>query len=138
MAVAAGALAIGSAVWAAGFADAAKWIWGIGTVPVATGLLLSMVRDLRAGRMGVDAIAFISMAAAMLLGETLAGGCRGHHVRRWQCARGFCRWPCRARIEIAGRSGPSGGGTVSPMAVWKMFRSTVSRLAMPSWFVPVK
>jgi heavy metal translocating P-type ATPase len=73
IAVAGGALAIGSAVWAAGFADAAKWIWGVGTVPVATGLLLSMVRDLRAGRMGVDAIAFISMAAAMLLGETLAG-----------------------------------------------------------------
>jgi len=73
IAVAGGALAIGSAVWAAGFADAAKWIWGVGTVPVATGLLLSMVRDLRAGRMGVDAIAFLSMAAAMLLGETLAG-----------------------------------------------------------------
>jgi heavy metal translocating P-type ATPase len=32
-----------------------------------------MLRDLRAGRMGVDSIAFVSMAGALFLGETLAG-----------------------------------------------------------------
>ncbi|MGE0700230.1 MAG: heavy metal translocating P-type ATPase [Hyphomicrobiaceae bacterium] len=32
-----------------------------------------MLRDLLAGRLGVDAIAFVSMTAAVLLGETLAG-----------------------------------------------------------------
>ena len=42
-------------------------------MPVAVGLLLSMIRDLSAGRVGVDAIALLSMAAAILLGETLAG-----------------------------------------------------------------
>jgi cation transport ATPase len=73
IAVAGGALAIGVAAWAAGFGQAATWIWGIGTVPVAAGLLLSMIRDLLAGRVGVDAIAFVSMSAAILLGETLAG-----------------------------------------------------------------
>jgi P-type E1-E2 ATPase len=32
-----------------------------------------MVRDLLAGRMGVDAVAFVSMSAALALGENLAG-----------------------------------------------------------------
>jgi cation transport ATPase len=32
-----------------------------------------MTRDLLAGRIGVDAIALVSMTAALLLGETLAG-----------------------------------------------------------------
>jgi heavy metal translocating P-type ATPase len=45
----------------------------MGTAPVAVGLLLSMTRDLLAGRVGVDAIALLSMSAALLLGETLAG-----------------------------------------------------------------
>src|SRR5262245_30634362 len=71
--VAAGALVIGVIAWAAGFGTAAKWIWGIGTASVASGLLLSMARDVLAGRVGVDVIAFVSMAAAVLLGETLAG-----------------------------------------------------------------
>ena len=32
-----------------------------------------MLRDFLAGRVGVDAIAFVSMTAALLLGENLAG-----------------------------------------------------------------
>jgi cation transport ATPase len=32
-----------------------------------------MVRDLLAGRLGVDAVAFVSMSAALILGEGLAG-----------------------------------------------------------------
>ena len=73
IAVASGALAIGLAAWASGFEQVATWVWGMGTVPVAAGLLLFMIRDLLAGRVGVDAIAFVSMSAALLLGETLAG-----------------------------------------------------------------
>ena len=73
IAVAASALAIGILAWVAGYPRAATWAWGMGTVPVAVGLLLSMIRDLSAGRVGVDAIALLSMAAAILLGETLAG-----------------------------------------------------------------
>ena len=53
--------------------DLARWAWGLGTVPVIASLAISIVRDLSAGRMGVDAIAFISMAAALALGENLAG-----------------------------------------------------------------
>ena len=73
VAVAAGALLIGITASAAGYGQAASWIWAIGTAPVAAGLLLSMIRDVLAGRVGVDAIAFVSMSAALLLGETLAG-----------------------------------------------------------------
>lgn len=37
-------------------------------------LTVSMVRDLLAGRLGVDAVAFVSMSEALLLGEALAAG----------------------------------------------------------------
>ena len=46
---------------------------GAGALPVVAGLLVSMVRDLLAGRLGVDAVAFVSMSAALVLGEALAG-----------------------------------------------------------------
>ena len=42
-------------------------------VPVIAGLAISIVRDLQAGRLGVDAIALLSMGAAVALGEPLAG-----------------------------------------------------------------
>jgi cation transport ATPase len=71
--VALAALAIGLAVWGLGHAAAAGRIWALGTIPVAAGLLVSMTRDFLAGRLGVDAIALVSMSAALLLGETLAG-----------------------------------------------------------------
>ena len=63
----------GGLAWLAGRSSAASAIWAAGTVPVVIGLLVSMVRDLMAGRLGVDAVAFISMSAALLLGENLAG-----------------------------------------------------------------
>jgi heavy metal translocating P-type ATPase len=73
IATALGGLLLGLIAWLAGRSDIANWIWGAGTVPVLAGLLVSMVRDLLAGRLGVDAIAFVSMSAALLLGENLAG-----------------------------------------------------------------
>ncbi len=71
--IALGGLILGLLAWAAGRADVANWIWAAGTAPVIIGLLISMIRDLLAGRMGVDAIAFVSMTAALVLGENLAG-----------------------------------------------------------------
>jgi E1-E2 ATPase len=47
--------------------------WTLATVPVIAGLSVSMARDLLAGRLGVDAIALLSMAAALVLGQPLAG-----------------------------------------------------------------
>ena len=71
--VALAALILGLVAWGFGRAGEAKWIWALGTLPVAAGLLISMLRDFAAGRVGVDAIALLSMAAALALGETLAG-----------------------------------------------------------------
>jgi heavy metal translocating P-type ATPase len=72
-AVALTGLIFGFADWAVGRGDLAKWFWAGGTIPVVLGLLASMTRDFLAGRLGVDAVAFVSMSAALLLGQYLAG-----------------------------------------------------------------
>jgi heavy metal translocating P-type ATPase len=51
----------------------ANLCWTLATVPVIAGLALSITRDLLVGRLGVDAIALLSMTAALALGEPLAG-----------------------------------------------------------------
>jgi cation transport ATPase len=66
-------LILGSLSWATGRNDLAQWCWVGGTIPVLIGLLVSMVRDLLSGRMGVDSIALVSMSAAIVLGQALAG-----------------------------------------------------------------
>ena len=71
--VALGGLVLGLLTWALGRAEPANWIWAAGTAPVVVGLLISMIRDFLAGRMGVDAIVFVSMSAPLVLGENLAG-----------------------------------------------------------------
>ncbi|MBS0243604.1 MAG: HAD-IC family P-type ATPase, partial [Proteobacteria bacterium] len=57
---------------ASGHSGAAHWLWSAGTLAVLIALLAAMIRDILAGRVGVDAIAFVSMAAALALGESLA------------------------------------------------------------------
>jgi heavy metal translocating P-type ATPase len=66
-------LALGTLAWLSGSGRLAGWLWAAGTLPVIVGLAVSMARDLLAGRMGVDAVAFVSMTAALILGEPLAG-----------------------------------------------------------------
>ena len=51
----------------------ANLCWTLATAPVIAGLAVSMLRDLLAGRLGVDAIALVSMSAALALGQPLAG-----------------------------------------------------------------
>jgi hypothetical protein len=46
-------------------------LWTVGTIPVVAALLVSMIRKFLAGRLGVDAVAFVSMSAGLLLGEQL-------------------------------------------------------------------
>jgi heavy metal translocating P-type ATPase len=53
--------------------DAARLCWTLATVPVIAGLTVSIISDLLAGRLGVDAIALLSMTAALALGQPLAG-----------------------------------------------------------------
>jgi len=46
--------------------------WSVGTIPVLLLLAASIIRDLLIGRVGADAIALLSMTAALALGESLA------------------------------------------------------------------
>ena len=73
LAIALTGLFLGSLLWLAGYGIAARGAWAAGTIPVVIGLAWSMARDLLAGRLGVDAVALVSMSAALLLGEPLAG-----------------------------------------------------------------
>jgi heavy metal translocating P-type ATPase len=73
IAIAVAGLLFGVAAWSAGRNDIANWCWAGGTLAVVAGLLVSMVRDFLAGRLGVDAVAFVSMSGALALGQNLAG-----------------------------------------------------------------
>jgi heavy metal translocating P-type ATPase len=73
VAIAAVGLAAGIAFRLLGRSDLAELCWTTATIPVVVGLAISIVRDFLAGRFGVDAIALLSMSAALLLGQPLAG-----------------------------------------------------------------
>jgi heavy metal translocating P-type ATPase len=65
-------LVFGLAASAAGEPTLASALWAAGTLPAIASLLVSIARELWAGRLGVDAVAVISMSAALMLGEGLA------------------------------------------------------------------
>jgi heavy metal translocating P-type ATPase len=66
-------LAAGILAYATGRLGLARFCWTLATVPVIAGLAVSIIRDFLARRLGVDAIALLSMTAALALGEPLAG-----------------------------------------------------------------
>lgn len=66
-------LAAGIIATLAGRPALADICWTLSTLPVIGGLAISMARDLLAGRLGVDAVALVSMSAAIVLGQPLAG-----------------------------------------------------------------
>jgi hypothetical protein len=66
-------LVLGIAARANGQADVADLCFTFATIPVIAGLAVSIIRDLLAGRVGVDAIALVSMSAAIALRQPLAG-----------------------------------------------------------------
>ena len=70
--IALAALAAGGAFWIEGDPAMAQRVWAAGSIPVVIGLVVSMIRDVLSGRVGVDAIAFLSMTGALILGEDLA------------------------------------------------------------------
>jgi len=73
VAVAVSGLAAGGVAHVASRPDLAAFAFTAATIPVILGLMVAIVRDLLAGRVGVDAIALVSMSAAIILGEPLAG-----------------------------------------------------------------
>src|ERR1700693_1304466 len=66
-------LAAGTLAYVSGRPDLANLCWTLATAPVVAGLAVSIVRDLLADRFGVDAIALVSMSAALALRQPLAG-----------------------------------------------------------------
>lgn len=67
------ALAVGLAAWRFDYAEIQpNLVWTLGTLPVVLVLSTSIIRDFLIGRIGVDAIALVSMGAALWLGEALA------------------------------------------------------------------
>jgi heavy metal translocating P-type ATPase len=73
VAVAITGLGAGMTALVGGRPDFADLCFLFATLPVIAGLAVSIVRDLMAGRLGVDAIALASMSAAVALGQPLAG-----------------------------------------------------------------
>jgi len=73
VAIAIAGLSAGVLARVAGRTDLADLAWEVGAAPVIGGLAISIVRDLLSGRFGVDAIALLSMSAALALGQPLAG-----------------------------------------------------------------
>src|SRR5208337_1191779 len=71
--IAVAGLLLGLLAWGLGRSDLADWCWAGSTAPVVVGLLVSMIQDFLAGRLGVDAVAFVSMSGALALGQYLAG-----------------------------------------------------------------
>ena len=66
-------LAAGILAYVASRPGLADLCWALATAPVVAGLAVSIVRDFLAGRFGVDAVALVSMSAALALGQPLAG-----------------------------------------------------------------
>jgi heavy metal translocating P-type ATPase len=66
-------LTAGIFAYAADRQDLADLCWTLATAPVIAGLAVSIARDLLASRFGVDAIALVSMSAALALRQPLAG-----------------------------------------------------------------
>lgn len=73
VAIAVAGLSAGILAWLTGRSDLADLCWTLATAPVVAGLAFSIIRDFLAGRFGVDAIALVSMSAALALGQPLAG-----------------------------------------------------------------
>ena len=65
-------LAVGGALWFAGIEDWPGRVWTVATIPPAVALAIQIVNSLRQGNFGLDAIALLSMSAALAFGEPLA------------------------------------------------------------------
>ncbi len=66
-------LAIGGWFWWRGDAASSHLAWTLGTLPVLLALFGQIVASLRRGDVGLDVVAALSMSAALIFGESLAG-----------------------------------------------------------------
>jgi heavy metal translocating P-type ATPase len=73
LALALAAILAGAVAWLEGRAELASTIWAAGIAPALLLLVVEVGRSLFRGETGVDLIALLAMAGALLLGEHLAG-----------------------------------------------------------------
>ncbi len=73
VAVATLGLAAGAGFWLLGRPDWSSVAFALATLPVLLALLVEIAQSLRRGDVGLDVVAALSMSAALLFGETLAG-----------------------------------------------------------------
>ena len=110
------AIVAGGALWLAGEEGWADVAWGLGAAVVLVPLVVDTARSLLKGDVGVDAIALVAIAWALLLGEELAAAIvalmmsGGAALEAWAAAR--ARRELRLLVEraprIAHRHGPDG------------------------------
>jgi heavy metal translocating P-type ATPase len=99
-------LAIGGALRLLGREDLASATWG-GTILVALApLVLSTARALRRGALGVDLIALLAMAGALLLGENLAGAVIALMLSGGQALEAFAGARARRDLSALARAAP--------------------------------
>ncbi|MBX3497675.1 MAG: cadmium-translocating P-type ATPase [Parvibaculum sp.] len=66
-------LALGGWFWWRGEARSSHLAWTLGTLPVLLALFGQIIASLRRGDVGLDVVAALSMSAALVFGESLAG-----------------------------------------------------------------
>jgi len=105
--VALAAIVTGGVLWLVGEPGWADTAWGLGAAVVLIPLTVDTVRSLLKGDVGVDAIALVAIAGALILGEQLAGAIvalmmsGGAALEAW--AAGRARRELRLLVERAPR-----------------------------------
>jgi cation transport ATPase len=66
-------LAAGGWFWWRGDADRSHLAWALGTIPILLALFVQIIGSLRRSDVGLDVVAALSMSAALVFEETLAG-----------------------------------------------------------------
>ena len=136
--IAVGGLAIGAAARLAGYGSLADQFWFAATVPVAVGLIYSIVRDLAAGRMGVDAIALVSMLGALGLGQPLAGAVVALMYSGGNVLEDFAVGRAERDLARAGRPRPARRPSTARSIASKTCRSRRSPSATAFWCAPAR
>jgi cation transport ATPase len=101
------AIVAGGALWLLDEPGWADVVWGLGAAAVLVPLTIDTARSLARGDVGVDAIALIAIAGALILGEQLAGAIvalmmsGGAALEEW--AAGRARRELRLLVERAPR-----------------------------------
>lgn len=92
-------LLVGSAAYMAGRPDLATLVWFAGVAPVLAALLVEILRSLSRGEVGLDIVAALSMAAALIFGETLAAAVVALMYSGGTFLEGFAEGRARAEMR---------------------------------------